>query len=61
MDNLKDSIAKHKIPSYEFYPDTSPSLASKVKQYTLGADGKELDVQATLIVQGSDFDVGPFL
>lgn len=61
VDNLKESIAKHKIPSYEFYPDTNPSLASKVKQYTLGADGKPLDVQATLIVQGSDFDVGPFL
>lgn len=58
---LKASIAKKKIPSYEFYPDHDPSIASAAKKLTQGADGKPLDVQATLIVRGSDFDLGPFL
>ncbi|MBC7976388.1 MAG: hypothetical protein H7138_15565 [Myxococcales bacterium] len=58
---LKVSIAKKKIPSYEFYPDHDPSIASAAKKLTQGADGKPLDVQATLIVKGSDFDLGPFL
>jgi hypothetical protein len=58
---LKISIMKKKIPSYEFYPTHDPSLASNVKNLTLGADGKPLDVQATLIAKGSDFDLGPFL
>ena len=59
--NLKDSIAKRKIPSYQFHPDGNPSIASKVKKFTAAADGGQLDVQATLIVQGSDFDLGPHL
>lgn len=58
---LKTSIRKHKIPSYEFYPQNNPSIASTAKKFTQGADGKELEVQATLIVEGSDFDLGPFL
>lgn len=58
---LKASIAKKKIPSYEFYPDHDPSIAGAAKKFTQGADGKPLDVQATLIVGGSDFDLGPFL
>ena len=58
---LKSSIAKKKIPSYEFYPDHDPSIAGAAKKFTIGADGKPLDVQATLIVGGSDFDLGPFL
>jgi hypothetical protein len=58
---LKASIAKKKIPSYEFYPNHDPSIASAAKSLTQGADGKTLDVQATLIVGGSDFDLGPFL
>jgi hypothetical protein len=48
-DALKVSIRKNKIPSYEFYPQDDPSVASVVK------------VQATLIVKGSDFDLGPLL
>lgn len=44
-----------------FYPEHDPSIASTAKKYPLGADGKPLDVQATLIVKGSDFDLGPFL
>lgn len=58
---VKASIAKKKIPSYEFFPDDSPSVASAAKKFTQGADGKELEVQATLIVKGSEFDLGPFL
>ncbi|HEX3473493.1 MAG TPA: DUF4157 domain-containing protein [Kofleriaceae bacterium] len=58
---LKVSIKKNKIPSYEFYPHDDPSVANAVKKFTQGADGKELEVQATLIVKGSDFDLGPFL
>ncbi len=58
---LKTSIRKHKIPSYEFYPRHNPSVASAVKKFTQGDDAKELEVQATLIVEGSDFDLGPFL
>jgi hypothetical protein len=58
---LKVSIAKKKIPSYEFYPQQDPSIASAVKKFTHAADGKPLDIQATLIVRGSDFDLGPFL
>ena len=58
---VKASIAKKKIPSYEFFPDDSPSVASAAKKFTQGADGKELEVQATLIVKGSDCDLGPFL
>jgi hypothetical protein len=58
---LKVSIKKNKIPSYQFYPNDDPSVASAVKKFTQGADGKELEVQATLIVEGSDFDLGPFL
>lgn len=58
---LKSSIAKKKIPSYEFYPEHDPSIAGAAKKFTQGADGKPLDVQATLIVGGSDFDLGPFL
>jgi hypothetical protein len=60
-DALKVSIKKNKIPSYEFYPQQDPSIASAVKKFTQAADGKPLDVQATLIVKGSDFDLGPFL
>jgi len=60
-DALKVSIEKNKIPSYEFYPRHNPSVASEVKKFTQGADGGELEVQATLIVKGSDFDLGPFL
>jgi hypothetical protein len=55
------SIKKNKIPSYEFYPQHDPSIASAAKKLTQAADGKTLDVQATLIVKGSDFDLGPFL
>lgn len=60
-DALQVSIKKNKIPSYEFYPDDNPSIARTVKSLTQGADGKQLEVQATLIVKGSDFDLGPFL
>jgi len=60
-DALNVSIRKNKIPSYEFYPQDDPSVASAVKKLTQGADGKQLEVQATLIVKGSDFDLGPFL
>jgi hypothetical protein len=60
-DALKVSIGKNKIPSYEFFPQHNPSVASSVKKFTQGTDGKVLEVQATLIVKGSDFDLGPFL
>lgn len=60
-DALKVSIRKNKIPSYEFYPQHRPSIADAAKPFTQGADGKPLEVQATLIVKGSDFDLGPFL
>lgn len=60
-DALKVSIEKHKIPSYQFYPQHDPSIADAAKPFTHGADGKPLEVQATLIVKGSDFDLGPFL
>lgn len=60
-DALQVSIRKNKIPSYEFYPRHDPSIANAVKKFTQAADGKELEVQATLIVKGSDFDLGPFL
>ena len=56
-------LAKRKIPSFKFYPDEKPSLASEVVEFTAkrGDASATLDVQATLIVQGSDFDLGPFL
>ena len=57
---LKVSISKHRIPSYELYPDVSPSTANKAKAFTQSADGKQLEVQATLIVSGSDFDLTGF-
>lgn len=60
-DALKVSIGKNKIPSYEFYPRHNPSVASAAKKFTQGSNGKELEVQATLIVEGSDFDLGLFL
>ena len=60
-DKLKVSINKNKIPSYQFYPQHDPSIASAAKPFTHGADGKPLEVQATLIVKGSDFELGPFL
>ncbi len=60
-DALAISIKKNKIPSYEFFPDHNPSIGSTVRPLTLGADGKPLEVQATLIVKGSDFDLGPSL
>ncbi|HEX7839547.1 MAG TPA: polymorphic toxin type 46 domain-containing protein [Kofleriaceae bacterium] len=62
--DLQISIDKHKIPSYQFYsqsgPGHSPSIADAVKALT-GTGGKTLDVQATLIMKGSEFDTGPFL
>lgn len=58
---LKQSIKKQKIPSYQFYPDANPSVADAVKPFTSDAAGATMDVQATLIVRGSDFDLGPHL
>ena len=43
---LKVSIKKNKRPSYEFYPHDDPSVDT-AKKFTQGADGKELEVQAT--------------
>lgn len=53
------SIGKQKIPSYQFFPEYKPSVADAVKSLT-GVDGP-MEVQATLIVKGSEFDLGPFL
>ncbi|MDQ3366551.1 MAG: hypothetical protein M3680_14090 [Myxococcota bacterium] len=58
---LAISIRKQKIPSYQFYPDQAPSVADTVRKFTGGPDAKTLEVQATLITRGSDFDLGPHL
>ncbi len=57
--DLKTSIDKQKIPSTQFFPSNKPSIAEAVRPLT-GVEGP-LEVQATLIVKGSDFDLGPFL
>jgi len=53
---LETHIKNGKIPSSHFFPDHFPSVAAEAQG---AVDG--LSVQATLIVKGSDFDVGPFL
>jgi hypothetical protein len=54
--DLRRNIEKGKIPSFQFFPDAHPSIGDSVKGHTQG-----LAVQATLIVEGTDFDLGPTL
>ncbi|HTE49438.1 MAG TPA: DUF4157 domain-containing protein, partial [Kofleriaceae bacterium] len=53
---LETHIKNGKIPSSHFFPDHFPSVAAEAQGVVEG-----MSVQATLIVKGSDFDVGPFL
>ena len=60
--DLADHVRRGKIPSPYFFPHVDPPLAAEVRSLTRAEDGSgPLDVQATLIVEGSDFDLGPFL
>ena len=56
---LEVGIKKQKIPSFHFFPDVNPPIGEAVKSLT-GTAGP-MEVQATLIVKGSDFDLGPTL
>jgi hypothetical protein len=59
--NLEDAIARAKIPSFFFYGAENPSVAHEVMDKLRAGSGFAMDVQATLIVKDSDFDLGPFL
>jgi hypothetical protein len=54
--NLQTNIDKGKIPSFHFFPNVNPPIGEKVAPNTAN-----LTVQATLIVEGTDFDLGPTL
>ncbi|NVB83762.1 MAG: hypothetical protein HOV81_35635 [Kofleriaceae bacterium] len=58
--DLKRNIEKGKIPSFHFFPNVAPSIGESVAKHTKNpTTGEPLSCQATLIVEGTDFDLGP--